>query len=349
METEEKQSENKKMLNKLKSQFQVLDAKLDAIDQQIDGRPENNAESMKAEHISDEAIRDDIAAYKKAIDDLKETRINIYRYSNQKNQEAAFYGLDEIRRMVELLKEMKDNSEELIRQCDYLKKTKDSLQEIGNNEQLFQLMDTLRERMIDLGGCDEKIKVAAETAMQRVSTMEEVLDKRLTDTKSMEAELLDSSKALRQTADNIDTIIKAASNGSIQNIQDALVQIQQNIQSQVHSMDQSVQGLLAVTKEKSSSADASAQNIESFNETYKELKEARIELRQIQTVLADKTFLDKFDRIRKSNELQRLFMMLQRKLDDDELEDARQIVNLLVQTCNLGHTIYKNIANIVKK
>lgn len=42
-------------------------------------------------------------------------------------------------------------------------------------------------------------------------------------------------------------------------------------------------------------------------------------------------------------------MMLQRKLDDDELEDARQIVNLLVQTCNLGHTIYKNIANIVKK
>lgn len=42
-------------------------------------------------------------------------------------------------------------------------------------------------------------------------------------------------------------------------------------------------------------------------------------------------------------------MVLQRKLDDHELEDVRQVVNLLVETCNLGHIIYKKIANIINQ
>ena len=342
METNENKLDDRATVEKIQSRLQDFNAKLDAIDKQLDAKHDNLAEEPK-ENISYEEIQDDINAYKKAVNELKETRMRISRYANQQESDEVFSGLAEIRQMIELLSEMKANSDDLIHQCDYLKETKESLREIGDNAKLFQVMDTLRERMVDLGGCDEKIKTAAETAMKRVSTMEEVLDKRLVDMSHLETELLDSGKILRQTADNIDAIIKTASEGSIQDLHNAMGQIQKDIHMQIDSMNQSVKSLIKTTSENTNRIDNLAQS----GDAYKQLKDMMGKINQIREVLNNKTYQDDFEKIRKSQELQRFSAMLRRRLNDDELEDAYAIMKLLVNTCNAGHKMYKTVLNMV--
>lgn len=255
MSIEAENMENNSNIAALAEKFQTLDAKLTMLAKQLDGEVIDSAEISADENNELPAIKDELQAYKGAMDSLKETRQKIYNFAKNSQQQSNVAALDELRQMLNLLQNMKQNANELQGQCDYLKATKESLAELGNNEQLFKLMDVLKDRMALLGSYDEKIKNAADNAINQVTVMEEALDKRLNKTKQMEDELMASCQNLRQAADNIGTVINEASDNSTQKLQESLIRLNQSLEAKVTNMEMVVQDVIQATEKNTARTD----------------------------------------------------------------------------------------------
>lgn len=248
---DEKENGISLMLDAMEAKFQEFDVKLADIEQMVDGAQKESDSSKQAdisEPADKPAIEDELAGYRQAVEELQAIRQEIHRLyvSDERDEEAR--NLKIMYEMLDLLKAVQGQSEELSRQCSYLQEAKDSLAEIGNSEKLAGLMDVLKVRMESLGDCNAKIKEAADMAMDRVSTMEEILEKRLVDVNDMEKEVLTSSHVLRQTAENIDAVVREAGNDGTQLLRESLDKMNQELVAKVSNMDSVMQDLVAATR-----------------------------------------------------------------------------------------------------
>lgn len=242
-----------------RKRFFEAEAKLNRIDEKMKNL-ENRLDGKKDDFLTNkddgvEFIAEDIEAYRRVINELSEIRKEVYRFSKLEENSANFQELSELREFIALLSDVKGNANELMRQCDYLKETKDSLGEIGENERLTKLVDTLKSRMEELGGYDEKIRAAADSAMSRVSTMEEILSARLKSAEYMEGELLTSMQALKETADTIGCVVKEASKDSTFTTQETMIQLSNNFNEKLQNMEKSVDSLINATNSSISRSD----------------------------------------------------------------------------------------------
>lgn len=288
METEEERKEVGHMLSRVEGKFQNIDAQLDTVEKMLDGSRAEAPEEAPHDDLPEKlTIAADLEAYQQAVDNLHEARKAIYQYEAQGKESSDIQVFNDVHRMLAMLGDMRGQSEELKRQCDYMKQTQASLQEISHNEQLMQMLETLQNRMAALGGYDEKIKAAAQTAMDQVAGLSEALDHRLTDIKRMEEAIITASQELQQVAGNMDTIVREASNASAETIQTSLSQLNQEFKEKIANMEQVVEQIVHAAQESAKHTDE-MMNVRTEDMAFLNGHQALLDkMKAIEVILAD--------------------------------------------------------------